>query len=603
MKKRVSVLFVAAFAGLLVTSCSKNPQSSVPSSPVSSSAYSSSQPVSSSSSSPLKTKAVKLYVLTNSGVENQDVSIFFLDGYGDVPFINLSDSLEILKRSLEDSTVTTNGTTVTIGRTETAANITFNFADKTVHYSDLDAYAADHHHASVLDLVSSQGTTKEGKTAYLSNQNIEYYRTGNPVTIDLNQYSLPMYFENGAGYIPVQTFSDLVMSERNIFLISNGQDLFMSGAWYNDNTEMTDLFYSAKTSDRSQEMAQFSYNELILALDFQYGLKEDHAITDFASYIPQVSGLKERLLSRDAVEADKGVHQLCTQAFSDFHSHLQGTSAYAGKDAFATAKDASLQSPSYTEYLLIRYAFSTARSTILKAFGKTAFAPYEEYDNGDGTKTAFVTFDNFREPSSDYYTTPATADASDTFGIIEYAHSQIFATGSTVKNVVLDLSCNGGGSISAGVYTLGWFLPYGIFSDKNTLTGAQGSFTYASDVNMDGVYNADDRLINSERNRNFNLYCLISPASFSCSNLVASAFKDSDQIRLIGRHTSGGGCTVQHLSMADGTLFATSSNRQVSSVRNGAFTSIDDGVEADITLDTYLDFYNRAALAKRIASF
>src|SRR5574344_2064342 len=97
--KKTSVLFVIAFAGLLATSCGKNAQSSV-SRPASSSAYSSSQPVSSSSSSPLKTKAVKLYVLTDAGVENQDVSVYFLNGYGDVPFVNLSGSLEILQRSL-----------------------------------------------------------------------------------------------------------------------------------------------------------------------------------------------------------------------------------------------------------------------------------------------------------------------------------------------------------------------------------------------------------------------------------------------------------------------------------------------------------------------
>jgi C-terminal processing protease CtpA/Prc len=142
-------------------------------------------------------------------------------------------------------------------------------------------------------------------------------------------------------------------------------------------------------------------------------------------------------------------------------------------------------------------------------------------------------------------------------------------------------------------------LPYGILNAKNPLTGAQGSFTYASDLNMNGAYDASDRLTG----KNLNLYCLISPASFSCSNFVAAGFKDSDQVRLIGRHTSGGGCIVQHLSTADGTLFATSGNRQLASVRNGAFTSIDDGVEADVTLDSYADFFYRAALAKKLATF
>lgn len=381
--------------------------------------------------------------------------LLFLDGYGDVPFINPSASKTILERSLSDSTVTTSDKTVTIGRSENSATIAFDFANKTVHYSDLDLYASNHHKTSVLDLASDQGETDEGKKKYLATQNIEYYRTGNSLSFDLSHWSIPMYFENGAGYLPVQTFADLVLFERNIYLAFNGQNLFMSGSWSND---MDDLFYSAPTGDRSEDLAKFSYNELTLALDFQYGLKEDHDITDFTTYLPQVSGLKDRLLSTNALEADKGVYQLCSQAFSDFHSYLQATSSYAGKDALDSAKDATLRSPNFTEYQLIRYAFSTARTAVIKAISggtKTAFDPYEEYSNGDGTTTAFVTFDNFTMPNQDYYTTPATASAADTYGILEYAHSQIFKSGSTVKNVVLDLSCNSGGSINASVYTLG----------------------------------------------------------------------------------------------------------------------------------------------------
>ena len=337
---------------------------------------------------PLKKKAVTLYVLTDSGIENQAIDVFFLDGYGDVPFINISDSLDVLQRSLSDSTVATSDKTVTIGRSENSATIAFDFANKTVHYSDLDLYASNHHKTSVLDLASDQGETDEGKKKYLATQNIEYYRTGNSLSFDLSHWSIPMYFENGAGYLPVQTFADLVLFERNIYLAFNGQNLFMSGSWSND---MDDLFYSAPTGDRSEDLAKFSYNELTLALDFQYGLKEDHDITDFTTYLPQVSGLKDRLLSTNALEADKGVYQLCSQAFSDFHSYLQATSSYAGKDALDSAKDATLRSPNFTEYQLIRYAFSTARTAVIKAISggtKTAFDPYEEYSNGDGTTTA-----------------------------------------------------------------------------------------------------------------------------------------------------------------------------------------------------------------------
>jgi hypothetical protein len=549
----------------------------------------------------LKVTPETVYVETDTGVETQTENVYFLDGYGDVPFINLSGSLGLSQRALLDSTVKTSDKIVTIGRTENSATITFDFAGGAVTHSNLDLYAAGPGKDSVLDLAMDQGTTTEGKPKYLASQNIEYLRSGNPVTFDLLARNIPYYFEDGAGYLPVQTFAGLVFSEHNIYLISNGQSLFIDGAWFSNDGEMGKQFYSVTPSGvRSQEMADFSYQELLLALDFQYGLKESHDITDFASYIPAVKGLKEKLTSTDALVADQGLYQLCSGALCDYHSYLQAASAYLGKDQLASAKDATLCSPNYSEYQLIRYAFFTARKKIVSALSggtKTAFDSYEEYTNPDGqTATAYVTFDEFAMPTQDYYTTPATKDATDTYGIIEYAQSQIFRTNSPVTKVVLDLSNNGGGSINAGLYTAGWFLPYGILNDRDSLSHEQGSFTYASDVNMDGAYDETDRLSSLQ------LYCLISPASFSCSNFVSSIFKDSDQVRLLGRHTSGGGGLVQHLSMADGTLFATSGNRVICSGHNGTFASIDEGIDVDFSLDSYLDFYNHTALTSKFAS-
>lgn len=597
-------MLLVVLSSLLLPACKDSSSSSLLSSssvststsPSSSSAYLASSPVISSSSfkSALTKKEVTTYVLTNDGIESQSDNLYFVDGQGDIPFLCLNETLSLLQRSLADSTLTAEGKIITIGRSENPSTITFNFAKRTVAYSDLDLYAANHGKVSVLNLVSDFGETKEGKPRYLESQTskgFDYYRAGMGFTLELAKWNIPLYYEEDKGYIPVQTFTDLVLSERNIVLACNSQNLFMSGAVF--SSEMLTEYYSVTPTKRSAEIARFSRDELALALDLQYGLKEEHAITDFASFFQQ-TGIDEKLLSTDPLVADQGVYQLCAQALGDFHSSFLAASPYVGADKLDAIKKAGLSSPNYQEFMLIRYAFQTARSAVISALSggeKTAFAPYEEY--GD---TAFVTFDHFTGPGQDYYTQPATAESTDTFGIIEYAHSQIFKTGSKIKKVVLDLSCNGGGALNAGAYTAGWFLPYAILNAQDPLTGAQGSFTYASDVDMNGVYDEADRLSKLQ------LYCLISPASFSCANAVAAAFKDSDQVRLLGRRSSGGGAVVQNLSLADGTLFQTSGNRVLSSVHNGAFTSVDDGVDVDFSLDTYLDFYNRAALTTKIAA-
>lgn len=125
MSEGKTYCLVLALTGVLLASCGGN-QASSSEQPPSSTAYSSSVSLS-SAVSPLKKATEKLYVLTDSGVENEDVSVYFLAGYGDVPFLNLSASLSILQRSISDSTVTTSDKTVTIGRSENSATIAFDF--------------------------------------------------------------------------------------------------------------------------------------------------------------------------------------------------------------------------------------------------------------------------------------------------------------------------------------------------------------------------------------------------------------------------------------------------------------------------------------------
>jgi len=539
-----------------------------------------------------------LYVETNTGVETEVSSYYYIQGEGDIPFVNLNDSLSIMQRSHNDTNIKIQGEVITIGRDNLDSTITFNFQKKTVYYNNLDLFTSRNGKESGLNLVSDLGTLENGTSKYLQSQTsagLDFYIPSNPITLDLSEHNIPMYFINGGGYIPVQTMSDLVFSFNNIYLLFNGADFFMSGASLGD--ELIAKYFEGKKGVRSEKMARFSRNELAFILDLIYGLKGNHGITNFNDYFEQ-TGLDEGLLSTDPLTANTALAKLIYSNFCDYHSSLIFPSYLVGKDARETiVSTKGVYSPNYSQYQLIRYAYSSARKAIYNAITahdevvKDKPDCYEEY--GD---TAFVTFDRFSAPTSDYYTTPATKDATDTFGVCEYAHSQIFRENSPIKNVVLDLSCNSGGAIDAGMYVAGWFLPYGILNIRNTLTGAVGSFTYRSDVNLDGIYDKTDNLSSKH------LYCITSPASYSCSNFVANIFKESDQVRLLGRRTSGGSCVVQYLTMADGTFFQTSGNKELVRQHNGSFYTIDQGVDVDVNIDSYSDFFYRPALTKMIDS-
>ena len=159
---------------------------------------------------------------------------------------------------------------------------------------------------------------------------------------------------------------------------------------------------------------------------------------------------------------------------------------------------------------------------------------------------------------------------------------------------MLDLTNNTGGAVDAAVVVLGWFLGDAPFSVKNMATGAMSTAVYRADVNLDHQYDEKDTVSDK------NLYCLISPVSFSCGNLVPAALKSSQKVTLIGRTTGGGSCVVQPMSTAYGTVFQISSPLRMSFLKNGSFYDIDQGVEPDYYIDNIANLYNREALTEFI---
>ncbi|MBQ9299868.1 MAG: hypothetical protein IJ214_05085, partial [Clostridia bacterium] len=184
----------------------------------------------------------------------------------------------------------------------------------------------------------------------------------------------------------------------------------------------------------------------------------------------------------------------------------------------------------------------------------------------------------------------------DTIGLVIYAHHRITRDNSPIKNVVLDLSNNLGGDVDAALYVISWFLGEAPFSVKDTFTGAQSTAIYRADVNLDRLFDENDTLTGK------NLFCLISPVSFSCGNLVPAVFKSSQRVTLLGSTSGGGSCTVLHLSTAYGTIFQISSPQRMSFMKNGSFYDIDQGIAPDYYINHIDNYYDRPALSEYINS-
>ena len=176
------------------------------------------------------------------------------------------------------------------------------------------------------------------------------------------------------------------------------------------------------------------------------------------------------------------------------------------------------------------------------------------------------------------------------------AHAQITREDSPIENVVLDMSNNSGGQADAAIFTLAWLLGEASISMENTMTGSMCSAIYRADVNRDRKFDDKDTVKDKK------IYCLISPLSFSCGNLLPCALKDSNRVTLLGRTSGGGSCIVQFISSAWGTSFRISGPQRLSFLKNGSYYDIDRGTEPDYQISTPEKYYDRQALTDYINS-
>jgi hypothetical protein len=413
----------------------------------------------------------------------------------------------------------------------------------------------------------------EDKTKFLA---------GKSESIDLSSYKIPYFFQGGIGYLPLATYSDLFVTPFGAALAYNTKAVFLE----NDMTPFKSLYFADDIlAKRSSALAQFSYQEFCLAMDHRYGLKESHGIESFDDFITR-SGFKEEMLSTDAKSASIAYSKFILGYLDDSHSGVNYSSPLAGN--VSMIEDA-YYGPSMKE----RGAQSALYQSARKAKMGDSVAPYEEV----GGDTAIITFDEFLNPSADYYATEPTLENAkkDTFALVHYANAQI-AKNSAITNVVVDLSLNGGGAVDAAIYILSWMLGGVTTHNLNPFDGARADVAYQGDINLDGVFDAQDSLSGKH------LYCLTSGVSFSCGNLVPSLLKESGVVTLLGRKSGGGACIVGYSSLPDGMIYQLSSENRMCTRKNGTFYSVDQGAEVDVTLSDPATYYDRAALRAAMES-
>ena len=534
----------------------------------------------------VETRQVPLYI--ESAEERTQVELLYLNGVEDIPYISVETAALLLRETA--AAVDYAGYEITLEKAdsmvffsrENSALAWFDFGENVITFNDPDLFARHPGAVSSLDVVEPMGANEAGEVTLFRATSISY-RGGSALSYDLGAYNIFTFWQDGTGYFPLQTFSDVFLSQFPLFALSNGNWVMIASGL---TEELTQLCAQTEAHEKSEELACFNYYELCLALDHTYGLMEEHQIDSFLSFFAKTS-LVNKLLTREAGDTYAALTDLTCGHFADSHSAPRYKSFWASEGT--GEGDPALMTPMFS-MLLAQLPFINARN----AQYPEGVPGYEEVED-----TAYITFDHFTlDYHRDYYSTEITATTADTLELLIYANAQIKRENSPIRNVVLDLSLNGGGSVPAAMFTVSWFLGSSSFNLVNVKTGAQANVSYQFDTNLDHMIGEEDVL--SDMFGSLHLYCLIGPTSFSCGNLVPAAFKTSGSVTLIGRTSGGGACSVCVLSTADGNVFQLSSSMRANTVKNGIFYSVDEGVTPDIYIDKIEHLYDRDYLTQLI---
>ena len=524
-------------------------------------------------------KDVRLY--TDGSKTVRDYRVVFIGG-GNIPYVPVEDVglfLEITDKYGSRPEYTAEGDHAVFSRG--AYTMDFDFADDTITFNDFDGFFRQER-LGLVDMVMGPESTYP--LFERSSKSIDRY--GKTLVMDLKPYGIDLVASDEGRFVPLQTVSDVVCNFNESPLYFCGDAVIVSEGL----NEEERAIMSAGTWQWTADLADFSYRELCFVLDYQYGLKGIHGIEDFDTLFEE-TGLKREFLGAGALDADKALWQLIYFYIGDQHSQFLSLSPLSDRDAM---REYAAEAGKGLEAGRRDAAMSDFLSAREKAYPE-GIPAYEEI--GD---TAYITFDAFTDPlaETDYLAPVTEADNSgnDTVRLIQYACSRILREGSPVTNVVLDCSINSGGSTDAAQYVMSAFLGEADFSTRNTMTGAMSDAVYRADTNLDGIFDKQD----SFAENGIRLFCLTSPLSFSCGNLVPCVFRASNKVTLLGQTSGGGSCSIHCFSTAYGTGFQISGYRRFSVMKNGSFYDIDTGAEPHFFIADPARYYDRKALTEFI---
>ena len=533
-------------------------------------------------------------VVTKIAPDSQ-VTLRFYDDMPNVPYISAADFQSIV---LPGSTMTVTHTGAgkyTLANAEATATVDINS----------DVFTSDQFEA----FTNQMGLLQPGMAnvyydgmPFVRYKSVTYIPATATTTLDYGAYGIDIRSDGkGAVYFPFATLADMYTDLYYHHAGFNGEKVVANLSVNEVSLSEIDPDYYkpilAQTT-RPADLAEFNYKELCFGLDHFYGypgrikyndqLKAKGLDKVLEEDIECGPAIKKLLLSEKQTDYLFGMTGL-TAVYFDGHTAMEVIGDAVGDDQEGNAKlIADYQKTGMANQdvvLLLMGAIASMQGMVAtqqavaalrpKAYGKGV----TYFKKGD---TAVCVFDSFHSRNEDawkdYYTGKGpmpTVDNTEKDDMVIFLDAlNKAAADPEVKNFVIDITANGGGSADIVVAMTSLIMDKSYICMDNSLTGQQAIVQYEVDRNFNGAFDAADKDVHYD----LNFAVLTSGMSFSCGNLFPSILKDFN-IPVIGETSGGGACAIQAMCTADGYCF------QISSFRGRLNTLAGENIDAGIAPD------------------
>ena len=428
-------------------------------------------------------------------------------------------------------------------------------------------------------------------------KSITYLPAKATTTLDFGAYGIDIRSDGkGTVYFPFATLADMYTDLYYHHAGFNGEKVVANLSVNEVDLSKIDPDYNAPIiarETRPADLAEFTYKELCFAMDHFYGypgrikyndaLKTKGLDKTLEEDIECGPAIKKLLLSENLPDYMLGMTGL-TGVYFDGHTAMDITSSLgeAVDHPELAQKFQATVAANQDVVMLVMSAIQMMRSMIADQEAVSLLRP-KSYGEGvtyvKKGDTAVCIFDSFNSRNEkawkDYYAGNGpmpTIDNTENDDMIIFLDAlNKAAADPEVKNLIIDISKNGGGSADIVMAMTALIMGKSYISQDNSLTGQRAIVEYEVDRNFNRVFDAADEDVHYD----LNFAVLTSGTSFSCGNLFPAMLKESG-IPVIGATSGGGACAIQAMCTADGFCFQISSFRARLNTLDGE--NIDSGV-------------------------